>query len=141
MADGRQHHAGRGREALDVATDLVDVLVAARHPEAAPGLRVEHGALIPQLGIGRSAASPHRVVVVVERRRALIDGRHERTTVDVHRRHAGLDRLGLTAVQERGAHDQLRAREVVEHERHGAGPAAVGVARGIAADLAVRVRP
>jgi hypothetical protein len=81
MPDGREHHAWRGREALDVATDLVDVLVAARDPEAAPGLGVEHGALVPQLGIGRSAAGAHRVVVVVERRGALIDGRHQRTTV------------------------------------------------------------
>ena len=68
MADGRQHHAGPGREALDIAADLVDVLVPARDPEAAPGLRVRDGAVIAQLGVGLGAARAHRVIVVVERR-------------------------------------------------------------------------
>ena len=140
MADGRQHHAGRGCEALDVATDLVDVLVAARNPEAAPGFRVEHGALIPQLGIGRGAAGPHRVVVVVERRRALIGGRHERTTATST---AGTP--GSIASVSRRCRSAVRtisfARAKLSRTSGTGWPCRRGIARGIAADLAVRVRP
>ncbi len=90
MPDWRQHHAGTGGEALDVATDLVDVLVAARDPEAAPGLGVEDRALLAELRIGLGAARTHGVVVVIEGRCALVDCRHRRTSRSEHGRDANV---------------------------------------------------
>ena len=76
VTDRRQHHAGPRGEALDVAADLVDVLVAARDPEAAPRIRVEHRAARAQLAVRLRAAGAHLVVVVVERGGAFLDA-HE----------------------------------------------------------------
>ena len=70
-------------------------------------------------------------------RSGLSDGRAE---PQLDRRGAAHDLGGLAGVQQRRAHDQLRARVVVEHRRHRRDRAAERVAGGVAADLAVRRR-